>query len=998
MVTRKEEVYRISFDVAQSLQNLRALETQLSKLEQMGKRASSGKVTRAVLEEKTARDKLNAAVAKYRKSVKASEKESVKASKAIEQAIKRDEIASRKAAKAAEKAAKAAIRSREQFKKAFLSIGKGSSSGFGAMVRNAAGATIALVGVHRMLMKIGEAKDRYLRFDELTTATMTIAHAGEKAFEHGSRGAEKYRDAIREAADEVKVAAAEMSNSALFWAKAGQTNADTIVELSKVGTLFARANRDAENNVLNQARANDILSDQLQMFRKDTSTTEKAIEEATKLGDKMTAAANSGNIVVEQLFDYSKKVAGLFKTGDVADDEIMAIATSLAAAGLKEESGVHVRRILTQLAKGSVQKLLAESGIAVADKQGNIRSFGDIFGELQNVLKGFKPLERMDYLRELFGQRAVSTAAAMAGLNESGDESISSISTILGKIKEAEGIAKRNNEQYLKTTAGRVQAITSVWSNALDKVLNSSGIIQKILTGLENIDPVEVFQWMENVVIPALESFGITMRDTVIPGIQMAGESLSSWFSPALSVVSELLGGATSSAEGFANTITTLVKLWVKWRIAMLAFRGLRMIDWFADMAKKAMAASVATKALGTTTVASVGAAKTAVGGLAGAFTAAGVGIAAAIAAWGLYDLIVGPIIDAGKRIEDFKIKHGKDFRHLKPGDETVETIRGKLRDSERILSSVRSSNRSAAGMSRGAAPTQNTSAETDLMADIANLKQKLKIEIEHKYEINKDRSVFLPGQSRDRSWTGESQSLPTSALEARFEASKRTGSDLEFKNAKNALIDGLREQAEGQQELVHQQNREMIELAHEQNTASTERADIIIKSMDALGGRLKSNEEQLRETAGRIGDLVKVSSEKNIADTVEKVQSRRKAIRKGSFQGGKSKPLNPFVIPLLSGLDDEGNRMINLAMQKGNAAEYFRNSPQAREQLSQGARSNPNIQSVHFGDTSISITAKSDANPKQIATVLKKEADKVWRKNQEDFIRVMGSIAPAEI
>ena len=184
-----------------------------------------------------------------------------------------------------------------------------------------------------------------------------------------------------------------MADSALFWAKAGQTNANTIVELSKIGTIFARANRDASNNVLDQARANDILSDALQLFRKDTSTTERAKEEATALGDKLTAAANASNIVVEQLFHYSKKVAGLFKTGEVPDEEIMAIAASLASAGLKEESGVHVRRILTRLAQGEVQKLLKGVGIDVADEEGAIRSFGDIFGELQEVLKKQKPLE-----------------------------------------------------------------------------------------------------------------------------------------------------------------------------------------------------------------------------------------------------------------------------------------------------------------------------------------------------------------------------------------------------------------------------------------------------------------------------------------------------------------------------------------------------------------------------------------------------------------------------
>ena len=1075
MAETRDKIWKLSFDVnPKSLENLRALETQLSKIEQSSGRLSKGKkvdvstgVAAAVNAEKQKVAAVKAAAKEAEKTAKArasveksavaesvkmerqrvaalkesirsaiaatkerariekatanaavkAEKErmaairragnaAIKAAKQRAREEKRVEQATLKTARAAEKAAKEAQRARQAFKSAFLAIGSGGGGGFGAMARNAAATALAFVSLHRVIQKIGEAKDRYLRFDELTTAAMNITHAGEQAFQYGSKGAERYRDALREAANEVKVAASEMSDSALFWAKAGQTNADTIVELSKVGTMFARANRDAENNVLDQARANDILSDALQLFRKDTSTTEKAREEAVALGDKLTAAANSGNIVVEQLFDYSKKVAGLFKTGEVADDQIMAIATSLASAGLKEESGVHVRRILTRLAQGNVQKMLADVGVKVSDESGSIRSFGDIFGEIQNVLKDQKPLERMGFLKDLFGQRAVATAAAMAGLNEEGAPAAASINEILKKIQDAEGLARRNQDEYLKTTSGRVQALTSEWGNALDKVLEDSGIIQKLLGGLENIDPVEIFGWMETVAVPALEKFGITMRDVVIPGVVMTAENIGEWLSPAMSALSSLLGGTTSSAEGFADTMTTLVKLWIKWRIALMAIKGLRMIDWFADFAKKATMAATATKAIGTTTTQSVGAAKTALGGLAGAFSVAGVGITAAIAAWGIYDAIVGPIKDAEKRIAEFKSKYGNDFGRLKPGKEDYNTLAGRIRDAEK------SHRMNISGIDPAA---MSDPAVQRMIADGEREIQRLK-EIQAA-QVRKETGV---GKSSVQS-TGLYSGARSETMEPLEDWSTSTQGDmdqlwLDFYGAVQSRDAELMQTAQEAYEsalneklALYQDERSALESERDEtyerfSKASGEERDTLNKQLGFVVDRLKENAEKIGEyTSGldEIAGLMSQNEEREIQSEAEAaIKKEREVKRRRSFKGGgKTEKLNPFATPMLSGLDNAGNRVINIALQQGNAAEYYKRSPESRKEFERQFKAqNPNVYNISFGDNSLSVTAKSDAKPKDIAREVQREWWKIGERQRHDVERVLGVTVPPEI
>ena len=1004
MVEIKERIYRVTYDVQKSLQDLRDLEKQLKSVEKA--RKSSGKkgserVKRMLAGELSVRKKLDDAVSKYRKNVKGSERDAVRAGKNIERIIKADERATLRLAKASEMAGRAALRSRKQFKGAILGIGSGRG-GMGAMIRQVTATTLALVSLYKVIQKIGEAKDRFLRFDELTTAAMTMTHAGEKAFEHGSRGAERYRDAIREAANEVKTSAVAMSDSALFWAKAGQTNTDTITELSKVGTMFARANRDAANNVLDQARANDILSDALQLFRKDTSTTIKAAAAATELSDKLTAAANSSNIVVEQLFNYSKKVAGLFKAGEVADDEIMAVAASLASAGLKEESGVHVRRILTRLAQGNVQKLLKGVGIDVADEAGEIRSFGNIFGELQGVLKTQKPLERISFLKDLFGQRAISTAAALAGLNEEGVPGATSIQAILGKIGEAEGIARRNQEQSLKTTGGRVQALTSTWGNALDRVLEDSGVIQKILSGIEDISPEELFGWMETSVIPALESFGITMRDTVIPGVRMAGESISEWLSPAMSVLSGLLGSTTSNAEGLADTITTIVKLWVKWKIGLLAIRGLRMADWFVQFAMKAKAAAVATKTIGTATATSVAVSKTAIGTLPAAFSAAGIGIAAAIAAWGLYDLIVGPIRDAEKRISKFRAKHGEGFERLKVGQEDYKTLGGRIRDAERAHKKTITSLDPRA--------MQNPAVMARIekgYADIRRLKDLQSRGVAEEFGVGQRTTtglgLYTGGKSDigapvpDESFGFETQGLNKLWMEWR-DASRNDDADLR-QTAQMAYEDALNEKLN-----LYQGERAAIEQERDATyekfiTAASDERDALHEQLGNIADRFKENAEKIGDFTSDLDEIAGVMSEGRQLERAADVAAKRKQQRRGAFRGGgKSKPLNPFATPLLTGLDQEGNRIINLALQKGNAAEYFRKSPEARASLERGVSANKQIVNIHYGDATISITAKTDAKPEDIARVVKDEAWKIGQRQLRDSEQRLGMIAPAEI
>jgi TP901 family phage tail tape measure protein len=1025
----KTTVYQITYDVDQALRSLRNLKRELRAADDLSRTFARGqnapaikgtdRVRKMVLEERKAREKLNAAIAMSSKKVREYGREAVAAGRSAERIVKADERATRKLTRETDKAARAAVRAREKFNRTFLNIGRGSRSGFLSMIKYATLGTIAVTAVRRAINELGEAKDRAFRFDELTTATMTIAKAGDDFFSHGARGAKEYRASIRAAADEVKTSAAEMADSALFWAKAGQTNATTIAELSKVGTLFARANRDTANNVLNQARANDILSDALTLFRKDTSTTQKAISEATTLADKMTAAANASNMVVEQTFEFTKKVGPLAETGELSEDTVLAIAGSLASAGLKaEEPGRLVRRILTQFGKETVQKELKKYDVELETAEGQIRPFAEIFGEIQNILKGQKPLERMTFLKKIVGQHAISVAAALAGLNEQGEEGPTSINAILAKVEESAGISRRNQEEYLKTMSGRVQALTSTWGNALDRVLEDSSLIQNMLSGLEDIDPKAVFGWVETVVIPALERFGIAMRDVVIPGIKMAGENLYEWFSPALSMTSDLLGGTASNAEGLATTITTLVKLWVKWRIAMLAIKGLRMVSWLTTFTKQAIAAATASRGLATAATGAVAKSKASLNTLPAAFGAVGIAITAAIAAWGLYEALTGPIEDAERRLQEFRERFGEGFRMLKPGDVDFKTLQGRIADVEKLREHTKAGVQKSAveilAESFGIVSPNAGEAAKQLYAERLKLDEELRrLRDLQAQQVSREYGVGTEGYKVGRYEGGLSTNAPyqedwgfqtpadMSGLWASWrEALESDNSEL-LQTAQDAYEAALNDQL-----AAYQAERSQLQMEREETylkfsqAAGDERAALHTE-LGHIADRLKDNAESIEgytRDLDEIAGAMSASREKERTNEILKAVEVEQKKKRGRAFRGREKPLNPFATPLLTGVDAVGDRIVNLALQKGGATRYFQQRPEARQSLSQQLRKQKSIVNIYYGDASITVTAKTDAKPLDIARAVKNEWWKIGKRNLEDVQRVLSAETPGEM
>ena len=956
---------------------------------------TSDLVKRAMAEEKAARERLTGAIKAYRVNIKAADKATTQASREATKAAKEQERATAKAAKEANRLARNAERASQKFKNMILGIGKGSSSsGLGKMISQVGLLTGGIVGLHSVLRKFGEAKDQFLKFDELTSASLAITKPGVPRYQRGGEGFKEYREMLRETADAMRTTSDEMAGSAHFWVKAGQRNLETIGKLSQVGTMFARANRDASNNILEQARANDILSDMLTLFREDTSTPEKAMEAATRVGDQITNAANASNIVAEQLFDFSTKVGSAFKAGEVDNKQILSIAASLASAGIKDTSGVHVRQIFTRLNKENVQDRLKKLGVDVVTEEGKVDNFGDIFANLQEVLQKMAPTDRIKELQSLFGQRAYSTAAALAGLNEGGEgvDAATSVKAIEKAIAEGSGTMERMQAEYYKTTSGRLENLSSSWSNTISRMLDHSNVLGKVIDTLETVDPDRVIGWIE----------------MFIEAIGKAYDQLSDWFSPALEMISELFGSVTGSADGLADVITTVVKLWVKWRIALLALQGLRTVDWMVSLVSQLQKTVVATKAVGaattgmaTATEASVARTSTAVGKLPGVFSAAGIGIIAAIAAWGIaeaiYDNVIQPVRQAARELDAFRKR--TDKQELSKDIETLIAEEAVMKQS---IADQQSMQETGDIYTAGITDVKN---DVEIDAKRKDLERKRRLIAERvakEYNVTDSTSDLVQEIAKKRAnreplpmGTGPIRSVNDARADYNAAIASETNKDVAQENLEASLQRAARaaEDAYDDAKLSMAQLKENIDAIQEgEEEDRTVWIQMLREANDALS-------EASGNMASYANELKTLRSEE--ASREQKKNNLPKPKPRGT--GGRDKERRDSHSPfeMFSGLDEKGNRVVNLAVPDRGVNQYLQHED-VRQGLKQNLARNNNVSSVHYGDQSVTITVKTNANPEEIAKAASRELNRMARierqRDEREFARRIGQVVPGEI
>lgn len=253
-----------------------------------------------------------------------------------------------------------------------------------------------------------------------------------------------------------------------FAQEMGATTAFSATQAAEALNFMALAGYDAETsmamlpNVLNLAAAGTMeLQDASDMVTDAQSALGLTLEQTTAMVDQMAAASSKSNTNVAQLGEAILTVGGTAQYMAGGTQELNTVLGVLADNGIKgSEGGTHLRNMLLKLASPTADatKLLNNLGVQVFDAQGNMRSFTEIFPELNAAMSSLTDQERLDAMATLFNSRDIASATALLGTTTERWEELGAA------IGDSAGAA----EQMAKTQLDNLQGDITLFKSALE--------------------------------------------------------------------------------------------------------------------------------------------------------------------------------------------------------------------------------------------------------------------------------------------------------------------------------------------------------------------------------------------------------------------------------------------------------------------------------------------------------------------------------------------------
>lgn len=201
-----------------------------------------------------------------------------------------------------------------------------------------------------------------------------------------------------------KFTAREAADALNYMALAGYDAQKSMDMLPKVLNLASAGNMDL-------ARASDMVTDSESALGLTTEQVEVMI-------DQMAKTASKTNTSVEQLGDAILTIGGTAKMMHGGTEELNTVLGLLADNGIKgSEAGTHLRNMLLKLSAPTkeAQKWIDALGIKIFDAEGNMRSFSQIFPEMEKAMSSLTSEERTKALSDMFNARDIASANALLG-------------------------------------------------------------------------------------------------------------------------------------------------------------------------------------------------------------------------------------------------------------------------------------------------------------------------------------------------------------------------------------------------------------------------------------------------------------------------------------------------------------------------------------------------------------------------------------------------------
>ena len=353
---------------------------------------------------------------------------------------------------------------------------KAIPKGIGAVAKTVGAATAAAASA---VGAMGVAAVRTGMDFEKSMSQVAATMLLDKSTEEGQKAFATLENAARQCGRETAFSATEAAEALNYLALAGY-------DADKAAGALPTVLKLAGAGAMELAAASDMITDSMSAL--DIEATQENLE---SFADQMAQTASKSNTSVAQLGEAILTVGGTAKNLAGGTTELNTALGILADNGIKAaEGGTHLRNMILSLQSprnDAAAALFEDMGLSAYDAAGNMRSLGDIFGDINKSLSGASTQKVDETLSTIFKLTDLSSARAMLAATT---DSVESLGAVVNASLAGSGTSISKLGINLKKMAKEFDAATSQKKFAQDmkKQFNMTGEQAGVLfNGLQSL-------------------------------------------------------------------------------------------------------------------------------------------------------------------------------------------------------------------------------------------------------------------------------------------------------------------------------------------------------------------------------------------------------------------------------------------------------------------------------------------------------------------------------
>lgn len=333
----------------------------------------------------------------------------------------------------------------------------------------------------------------------------------------------KLTEKAKEMGAKTKFSASESADAFSYMAMAGWKTKDMLNGIEGTMYLAGATGEDL-------AQTSDIVTDSLSAFGLKAKDTNRFV-------DVLAKTASSSNTDVGKMgesFKYVAPAAGAL--GYSVEDTAKALGL-MANSGIKaSQAGTSLNSWLTRMAKPTKESQAAmdKLGISLTDKNGKMKSFGQITKETRTAFAGLTKSEKAQYAAMLAGKTGMSGLLAVVNSSDKDFNKLSkSIDNSSGAAKKMYDVANNNLKGGITVLKSTIESIAIKFGQKLMPIVKKgTNYIQKLANKFNSLSDSQVETIIKTAAIvavvgPAITIFGglVTKIGTTISMFGMLGKT-----------------------------------------------------------------------------------------------------------------------------------------------------------------------------------------------------------------------------------------------------------------------------------------------------------------------------------------------------------------------------------------------------------------------------------------------------------------------------------------